>query len=84
MELEPGDADRLRRAHYRLRKASQDLEAYTAPQRMRGRWDPAPVPDEALHAARDDFHAAYTALCALQAALFGWDPPAPPAAAGPE
>jgi len=69
------DAERVRRAHLRLRKASQDLEAYTAPVAMRGRWDPAPVPDQAMAGARADLHAAYTALWSLYADLLGWDPP---------
>lgn len=78
MELSEEQAERVRRAHHRLRKASQDLEAYTAPKALRGRWDPAPVPEEAMQGARTDFASAYTALWALYAELWGWEPPGQP------
>ena len=71
-DLGEEDAERLRRAHGRLRKASQDLEAFTVPRRMRGRWDNAPVPDEAMNAARLELGAAYGALWAAYGELLGW------------
>ena len=76
-DLGEDEAERLRRAHHRLRKASQDLEAFTAPRRMRGRWDHAPVPDEAMGAARTEMGAAWAALWADYADLLGWEPPGP-------
>ncbi len=75
-ELAEEDAERLRRAHHRLRKASQDLEAFTAPRRMRGRWEPAPVPAEAMDAARSELATSYQALWELYRELLGWEPPA--------
>lgn len=80
-DLDTEDAERLRRAHVRLRKASQDLEAFTVPVKMRGRWDNAPVPEEAMTAARTELDEAHRALWEAYAQLLGWAPPA--GAAGP-
>lgn len=74
-ELTEEDREALRRAHIRLRKTSQDLEAMLATPKMRGRWDPAPVPAEALEGARSELVKAYEKLWALQRDLLGWDPP---------
>ena len=71
-DLDEDEAERLRRGHFRLRKASQDLEAFTVPKRMRGRWDNAPVPAEAMDAARAELAAAYQALGAAYEELLGW------------
>lgn len=76
-DLEGDDAERLRRGHARLRKASQDLEAFTVPRRMAGRWDNAPVPDEAMDAARAELDASYRALWSAYGELLGWTPPRP-------
>ena len=76
-DLDEDEAERLRRAHVRLRKASQDLEAFTVPVRMRGRWDNAPVPEEALDAARRDLATAYALLWTSYREVLGWQPPAP-------
>ena len=77
-DLTEDEAERLRRAHHRLRKASQDLEAFTAPRRMRGRWEPQPVPDEAMDAARGEMAVSWDALWRDYADLLGWGPPAAP------
>jgi hypothetical protein len=74
-DLDEDEAERLRRLHVRLRKASQDLEAFTVPRRMKGRWDNAPVPDEAIDAVRRDLGAAYGALWAAYGELLGWPAP---------
>lgn len=74
-DLAEEEADQLRRLHHRLRKASQDLESFTAPQRMRGRWDPAPVPDEAMDAARVELVDAYRSIWRAYGELLGWEPP---------
>ena len=71
-DLDEDEAERLRRGHVRLRKASQDLEAFTVPKRMRGRWDNAPVPGEAMAAARAELVASYLALWAAYEELLGW------------
>ena len=77
-DLTEEEAERVRRSHYRLRKASQDLEAFTAPKRMRGRWEPAPVPDEAMDAARAEMVTSYRDLWLAYQELLGWEPPPPP------
>lgn len=81
-DLGPDDVERLRRAHVRLRKASQDLEAFTVPVKMRGRWDNAPVPEEAMTAARTEVDVAYRMLWEAYAELLGWAPPAAQTGAG--
>lgn len=74
-DLDEDEAERLRRGHVRLRKASQDLEAFTVPKRMRGRWDNAPVPHEAMDAARAELTASYRALWTAYEELLGWTVP---------
>ena len=69
------EAERLRRAHHRLRKASQDLEGFTAPRHVRGRWEPAPVPEEAMDAARRELVGSFSALWREYGELLGWDAP---------
>ena len=75
-DLDADQAERLRRAHLRLRKASQDLEGFTAPPHQRGRWAPTPVPDEALDAARSELADAYRNLWSAYRELLGWEAPA--------
>ncbi|MGH9177781.1 MAG: hypothetical protein ACRD0N_04410 [Acidimicrobiales bacterium] len=74
-DLDGEAAERLRRAHLRLRKASQDLEGFTAPPHQRGRWAPAPVPDEAIDAARAELAAAYQNVWTAYRELLGWEAP---------
>ena len=74
-DLSEDDREALRRAHIFLRKTSQDLEAMVAPAKMRGRWDPVPVPEEALEGARSELVKAYRKLWFLQRDLLGWDVP---------
>lgn len=74
-DLSEEDAERLRRAHLRLRKASQDLEAFTVPKRIRGRWDPVPVPPDVVQGVREELAASYRAVWALQRELLGWEEP---------
>ncbi|MDP9402189.1 MAG: hypothetical protein M3P85_02405 [Actinomycetota bacterium] len=75
-ELTEDEREALRRAHIRLRKTSQDLEALLATPKMRGRWDPAPVPAEAMEGAKSELVKAYAKLWVLQRDLLGWDLPA--------
>ena len=69
--LDDGERARLSRAHFRLRNASQALEALTASPKQRGRWDPQPPTDEALEAARSELRTAYEAVWQVEAELFG-------------
>ena len=70
------DRERLRRAHHRLRRASQELEALLAPRSMRGRWEPVAAPAEVVETVRSDLVTAYAEVWRLHQELFGWDPPA--------
>lgn len=45
------------------------------PRKMRGRWENAPVPDEAMYAARTELAESYRALWAAYGELLGWTPP---------
>ncbi len=74
-DLSEEEAERIRRAHHRLRKASQDLEGFTAPKAMRGRWEPAPVPAEAMDAARRELAESYRSLWSAYRDLLRWDAP---------
>jgi len=70
-ELDEEERARLRRAHHRLRNASQALEALTAAPRQRGRWDPRPPTDEALDGAHAELRAAWDAVWRTEAELLG-------------
>ena len=69
-DLSEDERARLRRAHLRLRNASQALEALTASPKQRGRWDPQPPTDEALEGARGELRAAWEAVWRTEAELF--------------
>jgi hypothetical protein len=73
--LSEEDRELIRRAHHRLRKASQELEALLAPRSMRGRWEPVAAPPEVIEAVRSEMSAAYSELGRLQHQLLGWPPP---------
>jgi hypothetical protein len=70
-DLNDEERARLSRAHFRLRNASQALEALTASPKQKGRWDPRPPTDEALEAARAELRTAYEGVWRLEAELFG-------------
>ena len=74
-DLTDDEREQVRRAHVGLRKASQDLEALVATTKMRGRWEPAPVPEEAMDGARRELVRAYTKLWRLHHELLGWAVP---------
>jgi hypothetical protein len=75
-ELAEADRERIRLAHHRLRKASQELEALLATKSMRGRWEPVSAPPEVLETARRELARAYEAVRKLEEELLGWDAPA--------
>ncbi len=75
------DRELIRRAHHRLRKASQELEALVAPRSMRGRWEPVVAPPEVVETVRSQLSAAWVALGRLQHELLGW--PAGDGSGGP-
>jgi hypothetical protein len=73
--LSEEDRELMRRAHHRLRKASQELEAVVAPRSIRGRWEPVAAPPEVIEAVRFALSEAYRELGRLHHQLLGWDPP---------
>jgi len=73
--LSADERQRLRRAHERLRAASQELQVLVATEPIKNRWAPEPPPPEILDAARDDLYAAMKRLMDTQRELLGWDPP---------
>lgn len=75
-DLSEEDRERIRLAHHRLRKASQELEALTAPRPVRGRWDFVPAPPEVLDSVRSELHAAYNEVWRAHAEVLGWEAPA--------
>ncbi len=72
-DLSEEDRELIRRAHLRLRKASQELEELVAPRSMRGRWEPVVAPPEAIDAVRSELSAAYRELGRLHHELMGWE-----------
>ncbi len=72
--LSEEDRELIRRAHHRLRKASQELEALIAPRSMRGRWEPVVAPPEVVDTVRSELYAAWNELGRLHEALLGWSP----------
>lgn len=59
----------VRRAHHRLRKASQELEALVAPRSMRGRWEPVSAPPAVIETVRSELASAYDEVDRLHAEL---------------
>lgn len=74
-DLTEEERERVRLAHHRLRKASQELEGLLATKPVRGRWEPTPAPPEVLEVALTDLERAYKELWLLQRDLLGWSPP---------
>ncbi len=74
-DLSEDDRERLRRAHHRLRKASQELEALTVPRPVRGRWDFVAPPPEVMATVRAELGNAYREVVGLYEELLGWEPP---------
>lgn len=75
-ELTEDERKTLRRAHERLRSASQELQALEATEPIKGRWEPEPAPTEILDAARADVHRAYRELALCHREMLGWQPSA--------
>ena len=73
-ELSEDHRELIRRAHHRLRKASQELESLIAPRSMRGRWEPVVAPPEVIDHARSELSAAWVELGRLHHELLGWAP----------
>jgi hypothetical protein len=72
-ELSAQDRHELRRAHERLRAASQELQALIATEPIKNRWAPEPAPPEILEAAKASYDEAVERVAARQRAILGWD-----------
>jgi hypothetical protein len=72
-ELSAEDRQELRRAHERLRAASQELQSLIATEPIKNRWAPEPAPPEILHAAKDAYEKAIERVAVSQREILGWD-----------
>ncbi len=70
-DLTEEQRERIRLAHGRLRRASQECESLVATKPVRGRWEPAPVPPEVLETASAELHRAYQDVVRLHEELLG-------------
>ncbi len=75
-DLSADERKTLRRAHERLRSASQELQALEATEPIKNRWEPEPAPAEMLDAARADVHRSYQELARCHREMLGWEPAA--------
>ena len=74
-ELTQEERRQLRRAHERLRTATQDVQALVATDPIKNRWTPEPAPAEILDAARSELWTAWSELLRSYRELLGWEPP---------
>jgi hypothetical protein len=74
-ELTEDERRQLRRAHERLRTATQEVQALVATEPIKNRWAPEPAPVEILGAARRELQTAWDELTRSYRELLGWEPP---------
>jgi hypothetical protein len=74
-ELTQDERRQLRRAHERLRTATQEVQALVATDPIKNRWEPEPAPPEILGAARRELQTAWEELTRSYRELLGWEPP---------
>lgn len=74
-DLSEDERRQLRRAHERLRSASQELQALEATEPIKNRWEPEPAPPEILELARSGVHDAYRELARCHREMLGWELP---------
>ena len=72
-ELTEDERRRLRRAHERVRTATQEIMALVATEPIKNRWEPEPAPPEILDAARRELQTAWDELMRGYRELLGWD-----------
>lgn len=72
-ELTDDDRRQLRRAHERVRTATQEVMALVATEPIKNRWAPEPAPPEILGAARRELQTAWDELNGSYRELLGWD-----------
>jgi len=72
-DLTEDERRRLRRAHERLRTASQELQALEATEPIKNRWEPEPAPAEFLEGARVDLYRTIAELVECHRELLGYE-----------
>ena len=72
-ELTQDERRRLRRAHERVRSATQAIMALVATEPIKNRWEPEPAPPEILDAARRELQTAWDELARGYRELLGWE-----------
>lgn len=72
-ELTADERRQLRRAHERVRTATQEAMALVATEPIKHRWEPEPAPPEILAAARRELQAAWEELMRSYRELLGWE-----------
>ena len=72
-DLKEDERRQLRRAHERLRTATQEVMSLVATEPIKNRWKPEPAPPEILDAARSELQAAWDELGRSYRELLGWD-----------
>ena len=72
-ELTEDERRQLRRAHERLRTATQEVMSLVATEPIKNRWEPEPAPPEILDAARAELQAAWDELGRSYRDLLGWE-----------
>jgi hypothetical protein len=71
-ELTDDERRQLRRAHERVRTATQEVMALVATEPIKNRWEPEPAPPEILDAARAGLERAYEDVVGVQQEILGW------------
>lgn len=72
-ELTQDERRRLRRAHERVRTATQEVMALVATEPIKNRWEPELAPPQILDAARRELQAAWEELMRSYRELLGWE-----------
>lgn len=72
-ELTEDERRQLRRAHERLRTATQEVMSLVATEPIKNRWEPEPAPPEILDAARAELQTAWDELGRSYRELLGWE-----------
>lgn len=72
-QLTDDERRRLRRAHERVRSATQEVMSLVATEPIKNRWEPEPAPPEILDAARGELQTAWDELSRCYRELLGWE-----------
>lgn len=72
-ELTQDERRQLRRAHERVRTATQEVMALVATEPIKNRWEPETAPPQIVDAARRELQAAWNELMRSYRELLGWE-----------